>query len=106
MPNYLVKRLQRVQNCTPKYVLGRYASAVDLVNLNWLPILEGIEYNISKLTYQALNNKNWPSYLPVEIVTKKRTLRLKNSGPCADHGEKYTFQDQAKNAFSKLSTNI
>ena len=58
MPKYLVKRLQRVQNCAAGYVLGRYTNAVDVVNLNWLPILEGIEYNISKLTYQGLNDKN------------------------------------------------
>ena len=71
MPNYLVKGLQRVQNCDAGYVLGRYANAADIVNLNWLPILESIQYNISKLTYRGLSNKNWPSHLPVEIVTQK-----------------------------------
>ena len=107
MPNYFVKRLQRVQNCAAGYVLGRYAKAIDVVNLNWLPILEDIEYNVSKLTYQGLNDKNWPSYLLVEIVIqKKRTLRSNNSGPCVDHGEKHTFHDQAKNAFNKLPINI
>ena len=106
MPKYLVKRLQQVQNCAVGYVLGKYANAVDVINLNWLPILEGIEYNISKLTYQGLNDKNWPSYLPVEIVTQERTLHSNNSGPCVDHSEKHTFQDQAKNAFNKLPFNI
>ena len=43
MHNYLVKRLQRVQNCAAGYVLGSYANAVDVANLKWLPILEGIE---------------------------------------------------------------
>ena len=103
MPTYLVKRLQRVQVCTAGYVLGRYANAVDVVNLNWLPILEGIEYNISKLTYQRLNDENWPSYLLLEIVTQKRTLHSHNS---VDHGKKHTFQDQAKKAFNKLAINI
>ena len=51
MPNYLVKRLHRVQNYAAGYVLGRYVNAVDVVNLNWSPMLEGIEYNISKLMY-------------------------------------------------------
>ena len=88
MPNYLVKRLQRVQNCATGYVLGVYANTVHVVNLNWLPILESNEYSISKLTYQGLNDKNWPSYLPVEIVTQKRTLHSNNSGPCVDHGGK------------------
>ena len=71
MSNYLVKRLQQVQNCVAGYVLGRYANAVVVVNLNWLPILESLEYNINKVEYQGLNDKNWPSYLLVEIVTKK-----------------------------------
>ena len=106
MPNYLVKRLQWDQNCAAGYVHGRYTNAVDVLNLNWLPILEGIEYNISKLTYQGLNNKNWPYYLPMEIVTQKTTLRSNKSEPCVDHGEKLTFQDQAKNAFNKLPINI
>ena len=106
MPNYLVQRLQRVQNCATGYALGRYANAVDVVNLNWSPILEGIEYYISKLMYRGLNDKNWPSYLPVEIVTQKGTLRSNNSGPCVDQGEKHTFQDQAKNTLIKLPINI
>ena len=106
MPNYLVKRLQRVQNCAAGYVLGRYANAIDVANLNWLPILEVTEYNIRKLTYQGANDKNWSSYLPAEIVTQKRTLRSNNSGPCVDHSEKHTFQDQAKSAFNKLPITI
>ena len=72
----LFTRLQQVQNCAAGYVLGIYANYVDVVNLNWLPILEGVEYNISKLTYQGLNDKNWPSYLPVETVTQKRSVRI------------------------------
>ena len=75
----LLNDLQRVQNCAAGYVLGRYAKAVAVVNLNWLPVFKGIEYNISKLTYQVLYDKNWPSYLPVEIVTQKKTLRSKIS---------------------------
>ena len=42
----------------------------------------------------------------MEILTQERTLRSNNSGPCVDHGEKHTFQDQAKNAFNKLPINI
>ena len=106
MPNYLVKRLQRVQNSAAGYVLGRYTNALDVVSLNCLPIFESIEYNIGKLTYQGLNDKNWPSYLPVDIVTQKRTPRSNNSGPYVDQSETHTFQDHAKNAFNKLPINI
>ena len=37
-------------------------------------------HNIIKRTYQELNDKNWPVYLPVEIVTQKTTLRSKTQG--------------------------
>ena len=41
IPNYLVIRLQRVENCAAGYILGRILfNAVDAVNLNWLPILK------------------------------------------------------------------
>ena len=56
--------------------------------------------------YQGLNDKNWPVYLPVEIVTQKTTLRSNKAEPCVDHGERNTFQDQPKNAFKKLPINI
>ena len=39
----------------------------------------------------------------MEIVTQKGTLRSNDYGPLVDHDEKYIFQDQAKNAFDKLS---
>ena len=102
----LFKGLQQAQNCAAGHVFRRYTNAVDVVILNWLPVLKGIEYNISKLTYQGLNNKNWPCFLLAEIVNTKKTLRSINSGPCVDHGEKHTIQDQTKNAFNKLPINI
>ena len=87
---------QRSQVCHRRLAVGRSQQVEEYKHT----------HNISKLTYQRLNDKNWPVYLPVEIVTQKTTLRLNNSGPCVDHGEINTFQDQAKNAFNKLSINI
>ena len=42
----------------------------------------------------------------MEIVTQKKILHSNNSGPCIDHGERHTFQDQPKIAFNKLPINI
>ena len=42
----------------------------------------------------------------MELVTQKRTLHSNNFGPCVDHREKHTFQDQAKNAFNKLPIKV
>ena len=80
MLNYLVKQLQRVPSYAAGHVLGGNVSAANVANLSWLPMLVSIEYNISKLTNQGLNDKNWSYYLPAEIVTQKRTLRSNNSG--------------------------
>ena len=95
LPMYLKNRLQRVQNCAAGYVLGRYAKLTDTVNLNWLPIIENIDYNIVKFAYQALHDKHWPTYLHTETVKYQRNLHSCNSGLKIDYAEKQTFQDQA-----------
>ena len=51
IPKYLQNRLQRLQNCAAEYVLGKYANTSDVINLNWLPVAENTEFNVSKLTY-------------------------------------------------------
>ena len=40
IPEYLIKRLQRVQLAAACFVLGRYAHMPDLIKLGWLPIKE------------------------------------------------------------------
>ena len=58
IPKYLQNRLQRLQNCAAEYVLGKYANTSDVINLNWLPVAENTEFNVSKLTYQGLHDKS------------------------------------------------
>ena len=89
---------QRSQVCHRRLAVGRSQQVEEYKHTH--------THNISKLTYQGLNDKNRPVYLPVEIVTQERTLHSNNSGSRVDHGEINTFQDQAKNAFNKLSINI
>ena len=38
LPEYLTKRLQRVQKEAASFVMGKYASLYDVLTLNWLPI--------------------------------------------------------------------
>ena len=51
LPLYLLKRLQRVQNCAAGYVFGRCGKIEDVIKLHWLPIRENINYNIARLTF-------------------------------------------------------
>ena len=45
LPEYLINRLQRVQNTSAGYVYGRHAKMLDVIKLNWLPIEENMEIN-------------------------------------------------------------
>ena len=80
MPDYLTRRLQKLENAAAGFVQGRYANAENVLALNWLPVKERIEFNIAKLTYKAIYFKNWPSYLLVREVRRVRVLRSNNDG--------------------------
>ena len=71
VPEYLLKRLQRVQFAAAGFVFNRYARFTDVMSLGWLPILERRNYHLAKLAYKAMNCDDWPSYLKLE---KKITI--------------------------------
>ena len=62
-PAYLIKRIQRPENAAASYVLMRYSNEKDVISLNWLPIIERIDFEILKLAYKALHDESWPNYL-------------------------------------------
>ena len=88
MLKYFQNRLQHLQNCAAGYVVGKYANTSDIINLNWLPVAKNTEFNVSKLAYQGLHDKNWPKYLPIKLVERRRNLRSDKSGPMIGYGEK------------------
>ena len=106
IPKYLQNRLQRSENCAAGYVLGKYANTLDVINLNWLPVAENTEFNVSKLPHQGLHDKNLLEYLPKKLIERRRNLRSDKSGPMIDYGEKNTFQQQANEVFNTLPVNI
>jgi len=77
LPKYQLDRLQRVQTCAAGYVLSRYAK----LTLNWLPIRECIDWNLTKYAYRSMTSGNWPSYLRTETVEIFRDLRSNDDGP-------------------------
>ena len=73
LPDYLSKRLQRVQKATASFVLCRYASTEDIVlKLKWLPVKEQREWNFLKATHKGIHNTNWPNYLKLNIFQHDR----------------------------------
>lgn len=105
LPQYMLKRLQRVQTCAAGYVFRRYATVNDIFTLKWLPIVEFIEFITVKLVHQAIYAENWPAYLKLETVQYNRNTRLSQDGIRIKYGESRTFQEQAK-AFNFLPKSI
>ena len=53
IPKYLVKRLQRVHRAAAGFVIGWYATELDLLKLGWLPVKERRDFNWPKLLLRA-----------------------------------------------------
>ena len=53
-PAYLIKRLERLQNAAVGYVHMLYSNEKDVISLHWLPIIELINFEISKLAHKGL----------------------------------------------------
>ena len=65
IPDYLLKKLQRVQNAAARIITGssRYQDArLLLYRLHWLPISARIDFKVLLLTYKCFNEKG-PVYL-------------------------------------------
>ena len=48
---YLIKRLQRVQLAAAGFVMERFVDMADILSLEWLPIVELRDFNLSKLIF-------------------------------------------------------
>ena len=83
-PAYLIKRIQRLQNAVAGYVLTRYFNEKYVISLNWLPIIELIDFEISKLAQKALHDESW-------IERSK---------------ENQTFHENAEKVFNKLPLSV
>ena len=62
LPEYQMKRLQRVQTTCAAYLLGRYTVLEDLQKLNWLIIIKRRDLALLKITHKALYDDVWPDY--------------------------------------------
>ena len=80
LPKYLIEKVQLVQNCAARLVVGRHKydhSSPVLKPLHWLPVEDRIVFKILLLTYKALNNQA-PFYIRdmLDIYVPARKLRL------------------------------
>ena len=73
LPEFQLKRLQRVQLIAASFVLNRYVN--DIVKIGWLPVRQRRDFHVRKLVYQALYSPSWPSYAPLHTVKHLPSLR-------------------------------
>ena len=106
LPDYLQKRLQRIQKAAASFVMGRYACLDDVLSLNWLPIHEQRQLNLLKLVHKALYSPIWPEYLTLNVHNPFRNLRSTNDTQVEIPLIANTFQDQAASLFNKLPRNL
>ena len=103
LPQYLLKRLQKIEFAAASFVYGRYVNGIgDILKLNWLPVHERRDFNLLKLTFKALYFKQWPTYLNLQRVSIRRELRSSDCIRLQVPLEKGTFQDTAALLFNNL----
>ena len=81
LPLYLMKKLQRVQNCAARLVKQiPFKSSITkhLKNLHWLPVTERIKFKILLIVYKSLNNLA-PQYLKTMFHFYRPTRVLRSS---------------------------
>ena len=80
LPNYLIQRLQAVQNCAARLVSckPRYARATPILReLHWLPVESRIIFKILLLVYKSLNNLA-PAYINSLLKNYKPSRNLRS----------------------------
>ena len=103
LPEYQMKRLQRVQTTCAGYVLGRYAVLEDLHKLHWLPIIKRRNLALLKITHKVLYDDVWPDYLRPKFHTVSAyNLRSLKAPKLAILTESGTFQDSTARLFNTL----
>ena len=103
LPDYLLKRLQKVQNAAASFVLGHYVKfPADITNLGWLPVRERRDWHVLQLVHKAMHNHDWPSYLKLEVRNHSRQLRSTSATTLTIPLITGTFQDSASKLFNIL----
>ena len=106
LPAFLQKKVQRVQNAAASFVLNRFCSERDVLEVGWLPTLERTQYNIMKLVHKALHKDTWPSSLALIRHNPGQELRSSRATTLQIPLVKGTWQDSAVNLFNGLPETV
>ena len=107
LPEFQLKRLQRVRLVAASFVVNGYVDGInDLFKIGWLPVRQRRGFHVLKLVHQALYSPSLPSYVPLDTVKHLRSLRSGAATRLIIPMERGTFQDSAAKLFNVLPANI
>ena len=90
-------------------MLQKHAKIEDVLFLKWLPVVESIELSLAKTVHKAINDKDWPSYLPIKVSTQRsrehrsNDIIVHNVEPGQANG---SFQYLGAKCFNDLPMNV
>ena len=105
VPEYLIKRLQRVQLAAGGFVYNKFVEISDIAKLGWLPIKQRQDFFLSKLAFKALHYPSWPNHLKLEYYTPTRMLRSSGQFKLETNHIEETLQHSASKVFNLLPFN-
>ena len=104
LPAYQIKRFQKVMKCAGGFTLDQYATVIDVIKLNWLPVKE--KFNTAKLVHKALYTEGCQDYLKLELISNIRALRWNMETRPTPFGHKISFTYRGPTIFNVLPKNI
>ena len=63
------QQLQKLQNAAAGFVLTKYASINDVINIKWLLIEERIEYSLAVMGFKAICNEKCSKLLEINTIS-------------------------------------
>ena len=107
LPQFLLRRLQRVQFAAASFVLGHYVRTFGMCLKS-----DGFQSmrrdsNLLKSCFKALHNtETWPDYLKIIKQECRKEIRSSNSIRLVVPTKNGTFQDNASKLFKNLPETI
>ena len=102
LPDYLIDRLQRIQNSAARLVtLTRKHEHITpiLQNLHWLPVSQRIDFKVLILTHRCLHNQA-PSYISDLLSTRTTGINTRRQASAPLHEPRYGMEHYGRRAFS------
>ena len=108
VPDYLIQRLQRIQNQSAKLILckKKFDHATPLLKeLHWLPVTQRLDYKILLLTYKCIHNQA-PIYLSSLLKKYTPTRNLRSSAKDLLVEPAFRTETFGKRAFSVIAPRL